>query len=134
MDYRFPPKIFYVIIWVLTFIITVCILIFTEPNFWSNLVYGLFSLAAIYQLWQVIWVKFDDNKITVTNIFGMKTVADWNTLSSYKLEEIHLRKNNFQILKLFSNLNNTKNIIKITSDQVGFDTLLTVVKSRLKAT
>ena len=68
----FPPKYFYLIIWLFTLVIVLLVLVSSSVIGIGVYIFIAFGISAIFQLWQIVWVKIDSINLTIKNIFGNK--------------------------------------------------------------
>jgi hypothetical protein len=125
----FPPKYFYLIIWLFTLVIVLLVLVSSSVIGIGVYIFITFGISAIFQLWQIVWVKIDSINLTIKNIFGNKRVIKWDDLVNISKETVNLKRSKFEILHIKS-LSNKK--YKITSDQSNFELLEIELFKRIK--
>ena len=132
----FPPKMSFLIIWVITFLFGVFGMIVAET--WSSIfwVWTVVALISFRQIWVMNWVQVDDLGIRVRNFAQRGKELDWSGVADLDEQEVPVRKGNpFVIIKLrgvSSHHPDRETTIAIDSDTVGFDLLREFVQAKVR--
>ncbi|MBC8144021.1 MAG: PH domain-containing protein [bacterium] len=126
----FGPRKFLMVIWVLTLVIAVYGLIETFGAGPAVYVWIVVFVISFWQVWLVRWVQVDEDGIRYRNIFQRGRELRWDDISDYREEEVRLSKHPYVVLHLSgARVDGARPIrMKLTNDQIGFETLRTIVR------
>jgi hypothetical protein len=125
----FPPKMFYLIIWMVTLAFAVYGIIAT-PYGGALAIWSTIGAIAIWQLWTLRWVQVDNEGIRIRNIARRGRELHWEQITVFREENITFNRRVYSIIDLSNEglegvTRPTR--IRLTSDQTGFDTLQKIV-------
>lgn len=125
----FGPRKFLVVIWFVTLAIAIYGLLETYNAGPALYVWIVVFIVAFWQVWLVRWVQVDADGIRYRNVFRRGRELHWDDITDYHEEEVRLSKHPYVVLHL-SNAGTAQRAtrIKLTNDQVGFETLRTIVR------
>lgn len=129
----FPPKMFFLVIWVLTLALALYgVVVSPKPSliFW---IWLAVTLVALRQIWTMRWVQVDAEAIRVRNIAQRGRELRWENVSKIEEQEIAVRKEkSFRIVKVTGEMASRPGrptTIVVDSDTVGFDVLLEIIRT-----
>jgi small-conductance mechanosensitive channel len=126
----FGPRKFLVAIWTTTLVVALYGLVETFNTAAAQYVWIVIFLVSFWQIWLIRWVQVDADGIRYRNIFQRGRELRWEEITDYREEEVRLSKHPYVVLHL-SNASGTTprpTHMKLTNDQVGFETLRTIVR------
>lgn len=132
----FPPKMFYLIVWLATLALSMYGMLATPEENIAGYIWLIISAVAAWQVWTTRWVQIDSEGIRVRNILHRGRALQWSQVSRFHEEEVRLNKGTYVLIRLSNEgsgeppLRPTK--ITITSDQIGFDTLRELIKEGMR--
>lgn len=126
----FGPRKFLVVIWALTLAVALYGLVETIDAGPALYVWIVVFLVAFWQIWLVRWVQVDAVGIRYRNVFQRGRALRWEEITDYREEEVRLSKHPYIVLHLSNASGGVPPTIrmKLTNDQVGFETLRTIVR------
>lgn len=126
----FGPRKFLMVVWALTLVVALYGLIGTEGSTPALYVWIVVFLVAFWQIWLVRWVQVDADGIRYRNVFQRGRELRWDDITDYREEEVRLSKHPYVVLHLSNASSGTRRAVrmKLTNDQVGFETLRTIVR------
>lgn len=99
----FPPKIFFLIVWIGTLLFALFGVAVSRPfsvPFW---IWLLVTLVAVRQIWRTQWTRLDRDGMTVRNIFGWKRSLRWTSITRVDLKRIGVRRQgSFSLTSMFN--------------------------------
>lgn len=132
----FPPKMFYLVVWLATLALSMYGMLVTPSENLAIYVWLIISAVAAWQVWTTRWVQIDSEGIRVRNILHRGRELQWGEIRRFHEEEVRLNKGAYVLIRLSNEnagepaLRPTK--ITITSDQIGFDSLRELIKEGMK--
>jgi len=134
----FPPKMFYLVVWLATLALAAYGMLVTPSENIAIYVWLIIAGVASWQVWTTRWVVIDNDGLRVHNIFHRGRDLPWNSITRCHEEEVRLNKGTYVLIRL-SNEGSIGSAtrptrITITSDQIGFDALRALVKEGIAAT
>jgi hypothetical protein len=126
----FGPRKFLVVIWGLTLVVALYGLVETLNAGPALYVWIVVFVVSFWQIWLVRWVQVDADGIRYRNVFQRGRELRWEEITDYREEEVRLSKHPYIAIHL-SNASSgadTPVRMKLTNDQVGFETLRTIVR------
>ena len=126
----FGPRKFLVVIWALTLAIALYGLVETVNTGPALYVWIVVFLVSLWQIWLVRWVQVDAEGIRYRNVFHRGRELRWDEITDYHEEEVRLSKHPYIVLHLSNASSGAVRPVKmkLTNDQVGFETLRTIVR------
>jgi hypothetical protein len=125
----FPPKMFYLIIWLVTLAFAVYGIIAT-PYGGALAIWSTIGAIAIWQLWTLRWVQVDNEGIRMRNIAQRGRELHWDQITTFREENITFNRRVYSIIDLsnegYEGVTRPTHI-RLTSDQTGFETLKQIV-------
>ncbi|MCB0714030.1 MAG: hypothetical protein KDD67_17025 [Ignavibacteriae bacterium] len=128
----FPPKMSFLVVWIITFVFGVFGMIVADA--WSGAfwLWTVVALVSLRQVWVTRWVQVDSKGIRVRNIAQRGRELFWEDVSDIDEREIPVRKSkSFFVLKVQGETKyrpGKTTTITIDSDIVGFETLREIVQ------
>lgn len=131
----FPPKKFYLVVWLLTGVLAVFGVIMSPASsiiFW---VWLAIAVISVRQVWTTRWVQIDREGIRVRNIVQVGREIRWDAVSKIEEREIPVRKErSFNLIKVTGEMTSRPGrltTITVDSDTVGFDELTRIVRAHV---
>lgn len=132
----FPPKMFYLIVWLATLGLSMYGMVATPGDNIAVYIWLIIAAVAAWQVWTTRWVQIDSDGVRVRNILHRGRQLDWRQISRFHEEEVRLNKGTYVLIRLSNEGANETPLrptrITITSDQIGFDTLRELIKEGMK--
>src|SRR5438270_205394 len=116
----FPPKIFYLLVWLATLVLTLYGIFATPDPGPILFVWIGVAAVAVWQLWTIYWVRIDGEGIRVNNILQRTWRLRWDEITTFHEEDIKLNKRVYSIVDLSNKPPEGKSSgtnIRLTSDQ-----------------
>ncbi len=132
----FPPKMFYLVVWLATLALSAYGLLVTPSENLAIYVWLIICGVASWQVWTTRWVQVDEEGIRVRNILHRGRELQWEMITRCHEEEVRLNKGTYVLIRLSNEVPGeplprpTK--ITITSDQIGFETLRELIRQGMK--
>jgi hypothetical protein len=126
----FGPRRFLVTIWTVTLFIALYGLVASFNVGPAQYVWTGVFIVSLWQIWLVRWVQVDSDGIRYRNVFQRGRALRWEEITDYREEEVRLSKHPYIVLHL-SNASSgapRPTRMKLTNDQIGFETLRTIVR------
>jgi hypothetical protein len=132
----FGPRKFLVVIWALTLAVALYGLVETLASAPALYVWIVVFLVAFWQIWLVRWVQVDAVGIRYRNVFQRGRELRWEEITDYREEEVRLSKHPYIVLHLSNASSGIARPVrmKLTNDQIGFETLRTIVREAVPKT
>ena len=134
----FPPKVYFLVVWVLTFLFAlfgVVVSVAWSVAFW---IWIVIMGVSFRQIWTTRWIRIDEEGIRSRNFALQGKELSWNAISDVDEREIPVRKDRaFYVLKISGTteaLSDKETTITIDSDTVGFDILRDVIQNVVGST
>ena len=128
----FPPKMFYLVIWIVTFVMAVCGIFFAPKSSIMVWIWAGVALIALRQVWVTRWVQIDRGGIRVRNIAQRGRELQWEAVEEIQEKEVAVRTGKpFRLVKIVGEMSvrpGRRTTITIDSDTVGFDVLLALIR------
>jgi hypothetical protein len=126
----FGPRKFLMVIWALTLAVALYGLVETIGSAPALYVWIVVFIVAFWQIWLVRWVQVDSEGIRYRNVFQRGRELRWEEITDYREEEVRLSKHPYIVLHLSNASSGTPPTVrmKLTNDQIGFETLRTIVR------
>lgn len=129
----FPPKKFYLILWILTFVIGVFgAAVAPKPSFIFLIWIGV-VLVAFRQVWVTRWVQTDAEAIRVRNIAHRGRELRWEHITKVEERDISIRsKKSFSMIKITGHMPSRPDrptTIVLDSDTADFEMLRNVIRA-----
>ncbi len=132
----FPPKRFLIVVWIATLGLAVYGLIVT-PSYTGTLVmWMVIGGIALWQLLALRWVQIDNEGIRMRNILQRGRELRWEEITEFREEEVRLSRHPYVVLHLSNREQGLTRVTKmnLTSDQVEFETLRTIIREGMART
>ncbi len=127
----FPPKKFFLVVWIVVMAFAVAGLMVTPSSKLTIYIWLIIAAISFWQVWTIRWVQVDNELIRVRNIFQRGRQLRWAEVTRYHEEEVRLNKGSY-VLVLLSNEGSPEATrptkINLTSDQVEFETLREIIR------
>lgn len=132
----FGPRKFLVVIWALTLAVALYGLVETIGSAPALYVWIVVFVVAFWQIWLVRWVQVDAVGIRYRNVFQRGRELRWEEITDYREEEVRLSKHPYIVLHLSNASSGIERPVrmKLTNDQIGFETLRTIVREAVPKT
>jgi hypothetical protein len=132
----FPPKPFLVAVWIGTLGIAIYGVIVTPAYNGPLLMWSVIAGVALWQLLALRWVQLDNEGIRMRNILQRGRELRWEEITEFREEEVRLSKHPYVVLHLSNMAEGTSPVtrMKLTSDQVEFETLRTIIREGMART
>lgn len=125
----FPPKKVLLFTWGTTLLIALFGIAATPRIGASLMVWSIVALIAFWQFWVLRWVQVDAEGIRMRNLFQRGRALRWDEITEFREEEVRLSKHPYIVLHLSNEGGDGPTTrINLTNDQVGFETLRTIVR------
>jgi hypothetical protein len=126
----FPPNRLLFVVWGVTLLISLFGLFAVSNTPRSFLFWIVIAAVAFWQVWVTRWVRVDQEGIKIRNIFQRGRQLRWEEITEFREEELPLQKRSYVTIHLSNHGAGTPHATKInvTSDQVGFESLRTIVR------
>jgi hypothetical protein len=127
----FPPRKFLIFVWGVTLALALYGLIVSVGHGGVIAVWLTIGAIAVWQIWVLRWVQVDVDGIRHRNVFGRGRELKWDEIREYREEEVRLSKHPYVVLHLSNRSapdERGATRMKLTNDQVGFETLRTIVR------
>lgn len=130
----FPPNRLLLVVWGVTLLMALFGLI-TVPLLEPALLFWVaIAVIAFWQVWTTRWVQMDEEGIRTRNIFQRGRQLRWEEITEFREEELPLQKRSYTTIRISNRVPEGSALltrISITSDQVGFETLRTIVREAI---
>lgn len=128
----FPPKKFYLVLWILTFVIGIFgAAVASKPSFIFLIWIGV-VLVALRQIWVTRWVQTDAEGIRVRNIAQRGRELRWEHITDVEERDISVRnKKSFSMVKITGHMPSRPGrptTIVVDSDTVNFEMLRNIIR------
>jgi hypothetical protein len=128
----FAPKLYYLIVWVLTFLLGLFGVVVSEVFSVAFWVWLVVAIVAIRQIWVTRWVTISDDTIRVRNVVGVEAATEWSSVISWSEREIPVRRERLFIIVKLTGANvkrpDKKLTITVDSDTHEFDTVRALIR------
>lgn len=131
-EQKFPPKGFFLVVWVLTLLFTIAGLVVSAPGSVPFWIWIVLTAVALRQIWSMNWIMLSHEGIRSRNLFQYGKQMSWSDITSIDEREIPVRKDrSFYVMKIFGQgSNGREERIMIDSDIVGYQHIQEIVRSR----
>lgn len=127
----FPPRKLLLGIWAVTLLLALYGIIVSAAIGAAMYVWLVIGGVSFWQLWILRWVHVDADGIRYRNLFQQGRALRWVDITAYREEEVRLSKHPYVVLHISdqkSDEDKSATRMKLTNDQVGFETLRTIVR------